>query len=257
MIVNILDESYFAINTMFSAVKLTDLRKYGLTSLMVKNAKDEVDKRMDSFCNYGIPDRLVICYDSSPYIKKDWYPDYKGGRPPRTLDEETLLSEVRGHIIECYSDRVTLLSQCGLEADDLIHSVVKEGVKKNAQNEFNVFSRDSDLMVLFGESENLEFKWFGSAAQTTRGGNIPKNIPEEILKWLLHTKKYNDITKHFALSGGHNNLKRVLPTANIVMLLRDGGLEEFMDVHSEKRKQYEFNLKLTTFLEGEVEEVFS
>lgn len=93
-------------------------------------------------------DRAVVCFDSKPYLRSKFYPEYKADRKQSSLDEDALkqVAIARKQIIN-FIDRFGIVRAefLGNEADDLIGEFCKFS---EAYKSIIIMSNDSDLYQL-------------------------------------------------------------------------------------------------------------
>ena len=94
------------------------------------------------------PDELAICFDrKEPTFRHEMFPEYKGTRKP--MDPE--LREQIPVLMDMLQEAgVKVLIKAGYEADDLIGTLAKEGVKAGKQ--VRILSGDRDLLQLVEEN---------------------------------------------------------------------------------------------------------
>jgi len=92
-------------------------------------------------------DRLAVCFDSKPYIRSKFYPDYKADRK-QVLEEDSVkqLAISRKQINELLARfKIPLAKAPGHEADDLIGEFCRSS---NSYKSIFIMSNDSDLYQL-------------------------------------------------------------------------------------------------------------
>jgi DNA polymerase-1 len=89
-------------------------------------------------------DHCAICTDAPPYIRKEWYPDYKKGRehPPMAVEElKNTIKELKAIGIPYYGSK-------GYEADDVIYTLADQGIM--AGLDVFIAATDKDLLQIPG-----------------------------------------------------------------------------------------------------------
>lgn len=98
--------------------------------------------------NRYICDRVVVCFDNKPYLRSNFYPDYKADRKQSSLDEDGLMQVAiaRKQIMK-FIERFELprAEETGMEADDIIGEFCKFS---EAYTSIIIMSNDSDLYQL-------------------------------------------------------------------------------------------------------------
>ena len=102
---------------------------------------------------YNNVDNVVIIWDSRINNRKKLYPEYKGNRKPKTLEEGrdktnhySLLNEIRDSL-SLLGDWANISLE-GFEADDLISHFVKQS---SYDNNFVIVSSDNDMYQLLND----------------------------------------------------------------------------------------------------------
>ena len=146
----------------------------------------------------AVPDSVIFCSDSKPYLRTTDYPEYKMGRSRKSIEE---LKELRAAQKLCRnfvdSISVPFIKRKGLEADDLIALLVKD--KHRDYGRIVVASSDSDLYQLFVYS-GVEF-YQGSQKGFYTHGDFKNDYPA-----IRSPAQWNEI---LAYSGGHNGLNGI------------------------------------------------
>lgn len=121
------------------------------------------------------PTRVAVAMDSrTRTFRKDLFPEYKANRPPPPEDLRIQMKRV-GEVIDAFG--IHVLQQDGVEADDLIASVVTEA--KRQELRVVVVSADKDLMQLVSDDvilwDTMRDKVFGPPEVEERFGvSIPQ-----------------------------------------------------------------------------------
>ena len=168
--------------TNFPSLYLIDIsslffRSYYAISLNMKNQKGlptnalyGVLKMIDQISRKKKPDYMVCCFDTKEgsFFRKELYPEYKANRSDMPEDLEAQVPYLK-HLMERLL--IPCFEQAGMEADDLIASLVQTVKDKNWQT--FIVSGDKDFAQIVGEgvflydtmkeivydSEGVEAKW--------------------------------------------------------------------------------------------------
>ena len=88
-------------------------------------------------------DKIIVCFEGKGNIRKDFYPEYKASRRKYRSDLEREIVAVQNNALKEYLPKIgiPILYQDGLEADDMIYSVVAQ----NPEEPITIRADDSDL----------------------------------------------------------------------------------------------------------------
>ncbi len=116
------------------------------------------------------PQLLAVAMDSrTPTFRKELYPDYKANRPPPPPDLKQQMKRV-WEVVEAFP--IQVLQQDGVEADDVIATVVRECREQGLR--VVIVSADKDLMQLVGPDvvlwDTMRDKVFGPEEVQERFG---------------------------------------------------------------------------------------
>ena len=240
--VTIVDVTFFIINTTrgFFPSKLHDspIPKDAL----IRHIRGRLrDIRNYYGANLYAESTMYLAYDAPPYVRAREFPEYKAGRKRRTSVEEEM--EEIGHEVCADCDFATPLYVIGLEADDVIHNVVRQTAEIAPGTKISIFSKDSDMLPLLTVPDvDVKFTWFDGSA-ITKDSAPPKNV---------NGVRYEDILQYFALTGGHNNLPKLLPPMKAKKLIEEGTLNSYLDMFPVVKSAYEWNLELATPIDYDV-----
>lgn len=92
-------------------------------------------------------DRVAICCDAPPLLRKQRYPEYKSNRDEKPVEA---LDSLRAAEEQIASWRVPVVRAEGHEADDVIATLVRQ-----ANEPVRIVSNDKDLYSLIGESVTM------------------------------------------------------------------------------------------------------
>ena len=112
-------------------------------------------KQLLTSCEANKPTHIVMCKDSPPYLRKEFFPDYKGDR--KKLDEEYFMKlEQSKKFINEFLDtmNIQIEEHKGHEADDIIAQICK--THSLLFNKIIVKSNDDDLFQLLNNKVVLE-----------------------------------------------------------------------------------------------------
>lgn len=137
---------------------------YGVTAMMQKLV--DVQK----------PALLAVALDSkTKSFRHEMYPEYKATRPPTPPDLKQQVERLR-EVIDAYA--IPTFQQDGVEADDLIASIVKKA--KAAGLRVVVVSADKDLLQLVDENvlmfDSMRDKVFGADETKEKMGVAPEQV---------------------------------------------------------------------------------
>jgi len=240
--VTILDVSYFVMNSTLSFFPY----KLHETPIPVEGLKSHLLGRLHHVLHYygTSPDResvMYMAFDVPPLVRTFEYPDYKADRPNKT-DVVMRLIEIGNDMCMGYGD-ATAVGVVGLEADDVIANIVRQTAIDHPGSNITIFSKDSDMMGLLETPDaNVTFGWF-DGTKRDRNSAPPKNVAGVA---------YSDILRYFALTGGHNNLPKILPPKKAKELINGGTLDAYLTLFPNIRDAYEWNLKMASPIEYNV-----
>lgn len=122
------------------------------------------------------PDHRIICASDSPgkNFRHDLYPEYKANRSPAPED---LLIQIDPIYELIKHHKIPLIKVSGVEADDIIATLIKYNNENNIQS--IIASGDKDLMQLVNENTKmLDPKWnlIGEKEVEEKMGVLPKQI---------------------------------------------------------------------------------
>jgi len=240
--VTILDVSYFVMNSTLSIFpyKLHD------TPIPVEDIKYHILGRLHHVLRYhGISkDResvMYMAFDMPPLVRSFEYPEYKADRPDKT-DVVVELIEIGMGVCRNFEEAIAV-GVVGLEADDVIANIIRQTANEHPGSDITVFSKDSDMLGLLETPDvNVTFGWFDGTKRDKHSAP-PKNVAGVA---------YADILKFFALTGGHNNLPKLLPPKKAKELLNCGTLEAYMMMFPNVGDAYEWNLRMASPIEYDV-----
>jgi len=240
--VTILDVSYFVMNSTLSMFpyKLHD------TPIPVADLTSQLLSRLHHVLHYhgSSPDResvMYMAFDTPPLVRTFEYPDYKANRLEKS-DVVLRLIDIGMDVCRNYEAGIAL-GVVGLEADDIIANLVRQIAVEQPGSNITIFSKDSDMMGLLEEpNANVTFGWF-DGTKRDRHSSPPKNVADVA---------YADILKYFALTGGHNNLPKLLPPKKAKELLNNGTLGAYMAMFPNVKDAYEWNLRMASPIEYNV-----
>ncbi len=151
-------------------------------------------KQLIFSCNKNNINKIVVCKDSAPYIRKQILPDYKGDRKEK--DEEFLLrlSQSKKFIDEFLSIcNIQIDEFQGYEADDIIAQYCLKYCL--SVNKIIIKSNDDDLFQLLKKNIVLD-----------RGKENYYTLDDFTKEYSIPTCKWIDV---IALKGSHNNVKGI------------------------------------------------
>lgn len=142
----------------------------------------------------GSPTHIVFCMDTKPYKRSEVYPEYKQNRknkphwyPSIPHNKEILLQ----FLDLC---KIPVLSEVGLEADDLIAKLVKHYAP--LFNYISILSNDDDLFQLLDYSNVTLLRSKTSVTKANFKDEYPGLDPQD---WIYVT----------AMTGTHNNVSGI------------------------------------------------
>ncbi len=234
MKVVMIDYSYFLMNGVNATWKY---KVQGIIPPDIDKIISVLRERADYIQSVSYYDTIlkVVARDSKHLLRKDIYPEYKGDRKKKSPEMEDLLSIVGE--IDFFPSFIDVMED-GAEADDVIYSYVKEYSEMDPSTEFQLWSKDSDMLSLYCITPNIVFKWFGGWERT-----LEKNIPEK-----YEGIAVKDLQTYECLTGGHNNLHKILTPMKARNLIQSGGLDTFMSMNSDRKDMFEMNKRLCKFI---------
>jgi 5'-3' exonuclease len=140
--------------------------------------------------HYHQYDKVAVCLDGPPYVRSEWYPDYKGDRGERPENAVDLL----GELIETLENDngFPVFSVRGWEADDVIATLAKQ--YKN--EDVTILTADKDLWPVVGLSDTIQ-------VLSPRKDSVPMDKAGLFDKTGCTPKQYEFL---LALKGGHDNI---------------------------------------------------
>jgi DNA polymerase-1 len=157
--------AYHAVPPLSNAAGLPTNAIYGVTAMLQKLVKEQK------------PSHLAVALDSKgPSFRKEMYDGYKANRPPAPPDLSIQIERLRD-VIDAYA--IPSFVESGIEADDLIASVVK---RARAEGFFVVVvSADKDLLQLVEEGgvvmyDSMRGKVFGREETREKMGVYPEKV---------------------------------------------------------------------------------
>jgi len=212
-----------------------------------KRIRNEILNRLAQFeagVNFATgsvkPENMVLCFDAKPLIRSTIFPNYKKNRKPHPEGHKALIDDSLD-FLRNENHGYSKLYVYGLEADDLIWNMVAE-FKENPQNYFVVFSKDSDMFAMYNLTGELEFRWTDGYLRNRTVNSPPEYTGLDI----------KDIESFIALSGGHNNLEKLVKPAKTREALIKNNVGIMLEQNPTLKEKYEFNLGLVKAIEIEV-----
>jgi len=233
----ILDESAILMNSVFSVWKYNELN----TRCPFDKIRSTVINRIGSLidaCSTSGSEIIMAMDDNAESIRKQKYPLYKADRPKKNEGVVQAMGDIRKEYRYMFPE-LHAIKVRGHEADDIVHSIVKTYANLLGDEVwFTVQSKDDDFMALLNITPNVSLEWF-DGRYIAKGVNVPEHF---------RGLDVADYEKYAALSGGHNNLKKLLKPMETRRLLMSGALDEYLEVNDSLRERYEFNLELVKLM---------
>ena len=122
------------------------------------------------------PQRLLVAMDSrSRSFRKELYSEYKANRPPAPPDLASQMARAK-EVVEAYG--MTIVQKDGVEADDVIATVVREA--REAKLRVVIVTSDKDLMQLVGDDvvlwDTMRNKVYGPPEVVEKLGVPPHQV---------------------------------------------------------------------------------
>lgn len=142
----------------------------------------------------GTPTHIVFCMDTKPYKRSEVYPDYKQNRKnkPHWYDRIPHNKQLLLEFLQLC--QIPVLSEVGLEADDLIAKLIKYYAP--AFDYISVLSNDDDLFQLLEYNNVSLLRSKTSVTKANFKDEYPGLDPQD---WIYLT----------AMTGTHNNISGI------------------------------------------------
>lgn len=182
---------------------------YTVAGKNIAHVKATYDKCLEIIEDYGFrhmvdESEVCICCDlADTLLRKEKHPEYKANREdkPDQLTYENRL-EIRNIVKKLRGLGATVYAQKGLEADDLVYSLVKDNPEKDKV----VYTSDRDLLMLVDEKTTVYI--------LSEGGYIPvfaHTYEKRVGELMKREAKYNDMVIYKSLAGDpSDNIKGVV-----------------------------------------------
>lgn len=171
------------------------------------------------------PTAVAVCMDAPPYLRKDFFPEYKADRKKNDLFSPENIKES----VEFCNEFLDLLNvpifkELGHEADDLFAYICKQYHKEF--DKIVIVSSDDDLSQLFiYRNVYLQKK------------NKLYGYKDFVQEFQIEPEDWYKVT---AMSGGHNNLKGLpgIGVVKAIKVLRENKYAQIYDSNKEMMGKY-------------------
>lgn len=171
------------------------------------------------------PTSVAVCMDAPPYLRKDFFPEYKADRKKNDLFSPENIKES----VEFCNEFLNLLNvpvfkELGHEADDLFAYICKQ------------YHKEFDKIVIVSSDDDL--------SQLFIYRNVYLQKKDKLYGYSDFVKEYqiepDDWYKVTAMSGGHNNLKGIpgIGVVKAIKALRENRYSQIYDLNKELMGKY-------------------